>query len=168
MFESQITTLEAAEPTVSDVALQLMVAVVASGRTIYNIADCFATAERFVAERDKRSNKPDVATALSVCEEVGELLGMLEEGEYSEAWAKTALCKRLEDALTKLHRELNDAHDLANGWNAYPDVRPNSHTPVLVQYCDGRYDVENPTTDINGTWFFSSTCGVVCWQEIKG
>lgn len=128
MFESQVTTLEACEPTVSDIALQLMVASRQGG----DYEDCetaFRNAEKFVAERDKRAKA-------SISEKVGEILAE------------------------------NNMRD-ANGWNAYPEVRPTSRKPVLVRYADARYGVENPTTDINGTWFFASTCGVLYWQSIK-
>lgn len=165
MFESQITTLEVVEPTVSDVALQLMVATLKGGD--YSDWDTvFRSAEKFVQERDNRRNKPDVATALCVCEEVEELLGMLEEGEYAEGWAKSALGKRLEDAVTKLHSDLNDAYDSANGWNVYPDVWPQSERPVLVKYDDWRYGVESAVFS-SGVWLFKSLRPVVQWQEIK-
>jgi len=151
-FES--TTLEAVyeQPTVSDIALQLMVAVVASGRTIYDIADCFATAERFVVERDARSKTGPAA-------DLEKLAAMCESGKYEDGWATTTAGKRMEAVLGQ------GEPIQQNEWHPYPATRPTTNNPVLVLYTDGRFGVESAVTD-RGCWFFKNSVPVVQWQEI--
>lgn len=75
---------------------------------------------------------------------------MLEDGEWAEHFAKTPIGKRLEDAITKLHSDLNDAQAPVAGQPAEPSPAVTHLLWLALEHPISRYLMSNAEGRWNG------------------